>query len=92
MLRLHIQREKRMEKKYYIRGYKEEAEFPILYDFEAYPLGEAIAKAKEYFEKIGLLSKIILFAQNESDEKKAEKFTYRNKLAILREIDWWENN
>ena len=82
-----------MQKKYFIRGYKQKTDFPILYDFRPYPWVEAIEKAKEYFENNRFLCKVILFKEEEADEKIAAKSIHKNKLAKLGEIgDWWENN
>jgi hypothetical protein len=52
-----------MDKKFFLRGYRENASYPTLYDSEPYPLRDAIDKAKEYFEKLAVLSKIILIEQ-----------------------------
>ena len=82
-----------MEKKFFIRGYKETAEFPVLYDDNTYSLEEAKEKANEYFEKIGPLCKVIIFEQEDGKEERAAKFIFRNKFGKPEEIgDWWENN
>ena len=52
-----------MDKKFFLRGYRENASYPTLYDSEPYPLTDAIDKAKEYFGKVAVLSKIVLFEQ-----------------------------
>ena len=57
--------------KYFIRGYRETVKFATLCDSEPYPLKEAMNKANEYFGKIEIISKIILFEQKEAGEKRA---------------------
>jgi hypothetical protein len=52
-----------MNKKFFLRGYRENASYPTLYDSDPYPLSEAIDKAKEYFEKLAVLNKIVLIEQ-----------------------------
>ena len=80
-----------MGKKFLIRGYKEKVNFPILYDDGTHSLEEARAKAKEYFGKIGPLSKVIIFEQEEGGKEKAAKFICKSKAGKLEEIgDWWE--
>lgn len=80
-----------MRKKFFIRGYKKKANFPILYDDETYSLEEASAKAKEYFEKIGPLSKVIIFEQEKGGKEKAAKFIVKSEVGKLEEIGyWWE--
>jgi len=41
-----------MEKKFLIRGYRENADFPSLCDEKTYSLEEAMNKSREYFKKI----------------------------------------
>lgn len=82
-----------MERKFYIRGYKETAEFPVLYDDNNYSLEEARVKANEYFEKIAPLCKVIIFEQEDGEEERAAKFIFRNRFGNPEEIsDWWEAN
>jgi hypothetical protein len=57
-----------MDKKFFLRGYRENASYPTLYDSEPYPLRDAIDKAKEYFGKLSVLSKIVLFEQPDGHE------------------------
>ena len=59
------------EKKFFIRGYRKKVDFATFYDPEPYPLKEAIDKVDEYFKKIRRLGKIMLFEQEEPNEKKA---------------------
>lgn len=77
-----------MEKKFSIRGYKERADAPILYDEQAYSLEEARVKALEYFKKTEILSKIVIYDQEKGEEKGAQKFIFRNKKGDLREVDF----
>lgn len=80
-----------MEKRFTISGFKEKDDFPFLFDDETYSLEEAKEKAREYFNQIGLLCKVIIFEQN-NGEQKAARFIYRNKSGQPEEIgDWWEN-
>jgi hypothetical protein len=57
-----------MNKKFFLRGYRENASYPTLCDSDPYPLREAIDKAKEYFGKIAVLNKIILIEQPDGHE------------------------
>ncbi len=59
------------EKKFFIRGYRKKVDFATFYDPEPYSLKEAIDKADEYFKKIRRLGKIMLFEQEEANERKA---------------------
>ncbi len=59
------------EKKFFIRGYRKKVDFATFFDPEPYALKEAIDKADEYFKKIRRLGKIMLFEQEEPNEKKA---------------------
>lgn len=80
-----------MEKKFTISGFKEKADLPFLYDDETYSFEEAKEKAREYFKQIGLLCKVIIFEQN-NGEQKAARFIYRNKFGQPEEIEnWWES-
>ncbi len=58
------------EKKFFIRGYRKKVDFATFYDPEPYSLKEAIDKADEYFKKIRRLGKIMLFEQEEPNERK----------------------
>jgi len=78
-----------MERKFFIRGYTEVADFPVLYDDHNYSLEEASLKAKEYLQEKGLLTKIIIYEHDESDEEKATKFICKNKFGKLEEIGGW---
>ena len=81
-----------MEKKYLIRGYRENADLPSLCDEETYSLEEAMNKSREYFKKIKALSKITLFEQEKANEKKAARITLMNKVEDIGDIgDWWDN-
>ena len=60
-----------MDKKFFIRGFREKAKFPTFYDPEPYTLPEAVSKANEYLTKIRRLEKIMLFEREVTDEKKA---------------------
>ncbi len=66
-----------MERKFLLRGYKEFADLPVFFDKNEYSLEEAINKAKEYLKKNALLSKIIIFRQEEGDGKKAVRLLFR---------------
>jgi len=88
---LNTGKEIRMEKRFLIRGYRENAGFPSLCDEEIYSLGEAMSKSREYFKKIRAINKIILF-EKEEGEKRARRITLMNNVADLEEIhDWWES-
>jgi hypothetical protein len=81
-----------MKKKYFIRGYREDADFPSLCDEEMYSLEEAMNKSREYFRKIKALDKIVLVEQKETKEKKAARITIMNKVKDLKDVvDWWDN-
>ena len=91
MCSLNTGKEIRMEKRFLIRGYRENAGFPSLCDEEIYSLGEAMSKSREYFKKIRAINKIILF-EKEKGEKRARRITLMNNVADLGEIhDWWES-
>lgn len=93
MLGLNNGKEARMEKKYFIRGYREKADFPSLCVEEAYSLNEAMNKSKEYFKRIRAINKIIIFEQEGEDEKRVPKIALMNNVVDLVEIgDWWEND
>ena len=82
-----------MEKKFLIRGYRENADFPSLCDENPYSLDEAMNKSREYFRRMKVINKIELLEQEEADKKKrAAKITLMNNLEDLEEIaDWWKN-
>lgn len=80
-----------MKKKYFIRGYRKNADFPSLCDEEMYSLEEAMTKSREYFRKIKALYKIVLVEQKKAEEKKGAKITL-NKVKDLRYFgDLWDN-
>ena len=82
-----------MDKKFFIKGFNQRADFPVLYDEEAYSLEEAKVKAKEYFEKMGLLVKVMIFELIEGKEERVTRFIYKNRFGGLEEINvWWMNN
>lgn len=83
---LNLEEEARMERKFFLRGYNEIADLPVLYDDEAYSLEEASQKAKEYLLEKGLLSKVIIYEQDDGEEGKATKFFCKNKFGKLEEI------
>ena len=71
-----------MDKKFFLRGYRENATYPTLYDSEFYPLRDAIDKAKEYFEKLAVISKIALFEQPDGDGKPG-RIILTKKIAMV---------
>jgi hypothetical protein len=75
-----------MDRKFVIRGYTDIADFPVLYDDHTYSLEEASVKAKEYLQEKGLLSKVIIYEEDEGEEGKATKFICKNKFGKLEEI------
>ena len=75
-----------MNRKFYLRGYNETADCPVLYDDHSYSMEEASLKAKEYLLERGLLSKIIIYEQDEGEEGKATKFVCKNKFGRLEEF------
>ncbi len=80
-----------MKKKFFIRGYRENADFPSLCDEEMYSLEEAMNKSREYFRKIRALYKIVLFEQKKSNKTKA-RITLKNKVEGLQDVDvWWDS-
>lgn len=81
--------EARMDRKYFLRGYNDVADFPVLYDDHTYSLEEASMKAKEYLLEKGLLSKVIIYEQDEGEEGRATKFICKNKFGKLEEIGGW---
>lgn len=83
---LNSEEEARMEKKFFLRGYNEVANLPVFYDDETYSLEEASLKAKEYLLEKGLLTKIIIYEQDDGEEEKAAKFICRNRYGKLEEI------
>jgi hypothetical protein len=86
---LNLVEEARMDRKFFIRGYNEIADFPVLYDDHTYSLEEASMKAKEYLLEKGLLSKVIIYEQDEGEEGRATKFICKNKFGKLEEIGGW---
>ena len=81
-----------MKKKYFIRGFRENADFPSLCDEEMYSLEEAMNKSREYFRKIKALYKIVLIEQKEKKEKKTARITLMNKVEDRKDVgDWWDN-
>jgi len=46
-------------------------------------------KAKEYLLEKGLLSKVIIYEQDEGKEGRATKFICKNKFGKLEEIGGW---
>jgi hypothetical protein len=81
-----------MEKKFYLRGYKGKVGFPILFDDAIYSFEEARDKAREYFDQIAPLCKVIIFEQGNGEGERAARFIYRNESGKPQEIgDWWEN-
>lgn len=93
LLGLNIGKEAQMGNRFFIRGYREKAEFPSLCDEESYSLKEAMNKSREYFKKIKAISKIILFEQEETDKKRAPKIVLNNNVVDIGEMgDWWKND
>jgi hypothetical protein len=89
---LNTGKEIRMEKRFLIRGYRENADFPSLCDEEIYSFEEAMSKSREYFKKIRAINKIILF-EKEEGEKRARRVTLMNNVDDLCEIhDWLKNS
>jgi hypothetical protein len=74
-----------VNKKFFLRGYRENASYPTLYDSEPYPLKDAIDKAKEYFGKLAVLSKIILFEEPEGNEDPGT-ITLTKKMAMTSDM------
>lgn len=60
-----------MNKRFFIRGYREKANFPTFCDPEPYTLPEAVIRANEYLAKMRRLEKIMLFELEEPDQKTA---------------------
>ena len=90
-MQLNSEKENRMEKRFLIRGYRENADFPSLCDEEIYSLEEAMNKSREYFKKIRAINKIVLF-EKEAGAKKARRITLKNSVPDPGNIrDWWEN-
>ncbi len=77
-----------MEKKFFIRGYREKAPFPTLYDDEARSLEEAIYRAKVYFTKIGLIAKIKIY-DSEPQENRAATVTLTDKWLVHGNYGKW---
>ncbi len=87
---LILEEEARMDRKFFIRGYRETAEFPILYDDNTYSLEEASLKAKEYLMEKALLNKIIIFEEDGGEEGRATKFICKNRFGSVQEIGGWQ--
>jgi hypothetical protein len=79
-----------MDKKFYIKGFSETSESPVLKDKEAYSWREASIRAKEYFENKGFLRKVVIFEQEEGDEEKIAKLIIKNVLGAIEEVDVWK--
>ena len=60
-----------MNKRFFIRGYREKTNFPTFCDPVPYTLPEAVDKANEYLARVRHLEKIMLFEREETDEKTA---------------------
>ena len=63
-----------MEKRFYIRGYKGRVGFPILFDDATYSFEEARTKAREYFDQIAPLCKVIIFEHDNGSGERAARF------------------
>jgi hypothetical protein len=81
-------KEETMEKKFFIRGYREKAPFPSLYDDEGYSLDEAISKARGYFRKMRVITKIKIY-ESKPYEKKAATVTLTDKWLVNGDYDNW---
>jgi hypothetical protein len=79
-----------MDKKFYIKGFNETSESPVLKDKEAYSWREASQRAKTYFEHKGFLKKIVIFEQKEGDKEKTAKLIIKNVLGAIEEVDVWK--
>lgn len=75
-----------MEKKYIIRGFREPADLPVFYDEKTYSFEEASLKAKEYLVEKALLSKVIIYEQEDGEDEKAAKLLCRNRFGRIQEI------
>lgn len=78
-----------MERKFFIKGFNEMSNFPVLHDNEAYSWREASTRAKEYFKKKGLLRKVMIYEQEDGEEERVAKLIYRNMFGELEEINFW---
>ena len=78
-----------MERKFFIKGFNETSNFPVLYDDGAYSWREASAKAKEYFEKKGLLRKVMIYEREDGEEERVAKLIFKNMSGALEEINLW---
>ena len=85
-------KEEWMDKKFFIKGFNQRADFPVLYDEEAYSWEGARAKAIEYFEKMGLLVKVMIFELIEGKEERVTRFIYKNRFGGLEEMNVWKMN
>jgi hypothetical protein len=79
-----------MAKKFYIKGFNETCESPVLKDKEAYSWREASLRAKEYFEHKGFIKKIVIFEQEEGNEEKTAKLIIKNVVGAIEEVDIWK--
>jgi len=77
-----------MEKKFFIRGYREKAPFPSLYDDGVYSLEEAISRAKAYFRKMSVITKIKIY-ESKPNEKKAATITLTDKWMVHGDYEEW---
>ncbi len=77
-----------MEKKFFIRGYREKAPFPSLYDDGAYSLEEAIGKAKSYIKRMRIITKIKIY-ESKPYEKRAATVTLTDKWLVHGDYDDW---
>ena len=78
-----------MERKFFIKGFNETFNFPVLLDNEAYSWREASTRAKEYFEKKGLLRKVMIYEREDGEEERVAKLFYKNMYGKLEEISIW---
>ena len=79
-----------MEKKFFIKGFSETSESPVLKDKEAYSWRDASIKAKKYFEHRGFLKKVVIFEQEQGKEEKIAKLIFKNVFGGIEEIDVWK--
>ena len=77
-----------MEKKFFIRGYREKAPFPTLYDDGTYSLDEAIGRAKAYFKKMGVITKIKIY-ESKPSERRAATITLTEKWMVHGDCEEW---
>lgn len=72
-----------MNKKFFIRGYRRDNDLPFLYDDDLYSFEEARAKAKVYFDDIGLLGKVIICQLGDRGKKNTIELLYRDNAGTL---------